>query len=122
MQLMRRPDFGRRSVDFPVIGARRNFAGVCGRWYPVILELHFFNAISRAVVNHVDGAGIALNPLVWSVGPLPTWRRLVHAVRDHAFLPGPAGIWDGEWIARAAAPITAHDVGTWPYLVGILVK
>ena len=38
------------------------------------------------------------------------------------FLPGPAGIWDGEWIALAAAPITADDVGTWPYSVGILVK
>ena len=23
----------------------------------------------------------------------------MHAVRDCAFLPGPAGIWDGEWIA-----------------------
>ena len=46
-------DFGRRKVDFPVIGARRNFSGV-------ILVLHrLFNAISRAVVNHVDGAGTA---------------------------------------------------------------
>ena len=26
-------DFGRRRVDFSVIDARRNFAGVCGRWY-----------------------------------------------------------------------------------------
>ena len=32
-------DFGRRRVDFPVMDARRNFAGVCGRWYPVILVL-----------------------------------------------------------------------------------
>ena len=46
----------------------------------------------------------------------------MHAVRDHAFLPGPAGIWDGEWIALAAAPNTADDVGTWPYSVGVLVK
>ena len=37
-------------------------------------------------------------------------------------MPGPAGIWDGEWIALAAALITADDVGTWPYSVGILVK
>ena len=35
---------------------------------------------------------------------------------------GPAGIWDGEWIALAAAPVTADDVGTWPYSVGILVR
>ena len=33
-------DFGRRRVDFPVIDARQNFAGVCGWWYPVILTLH----------------------------------------------------------------------------------
>ena len=42
-------DFGR--------DARRNLSGVCGRWYPVILDLHrFFVAISRTVVNH-DGLG-----------------------------------------------------------------
>ena len=78
----------------------------------MILELHrFLIAISRAVVNHVDGTGTALDPLVLSAGALPERRRLVHAVRDHAFLPGPAGIWDGEWIALAGAPITADDVG-----------
>ena len=32
------------------------------------------------------------------------------------------GIWDGEWIALAAAPVTAGDVGTWPYSVGVLVS
>ena len=83
-------DFGRRRVDLPIIDARRNFAGVCG-------VLHrFFIAISRDVVNHVDGASTALDPLVWSA--------------------------DGEWIALLAALITADDVGTWPYSVGILVK
>ena len=81
----------------------------------------FFIDICRAVVNRVDGAGTALDPLVWSAGTLPKRRRLVHAVRDHAFLPGPAGIWDGEWIALAAAPITADGVGTSPYSVRILV-
>ena len=35
-------DFGPSSVDILVIYARRNFAGVCGRWYPVIWELHRF--------------------------------------------------------------------------------
>ena len=28
--------------------------------------------------------------------------------------------WDGEWIALGGAPVTADDVGTWPYSVGIL--
>ena len=45
-------DFGRRRVSLAVIDARRNLSGVCGRWYPFILDLHrFFIAIARAVVN-----------------------------------------------------------------------
>ena len=42
MQLMRRLTFGRRRVEVTVIGARLNFAGVCGWWYPVVLTLHRF--------------------------------------------------------------------------------
>ena len=58
-------------------------------WYPVVLDLHrFFIAISRAVVNHDGFAGTAPDPLVWSAGSLPKRRRLVHAVRDLALLPG----------------------------------
>ena len=58
-------DFGRRRVSLAVIDARRNLSGVCGRWYPVILDLHrFFIAISRAVVNHDGRDGTAPDPLV----------------------------------------------------------
>ena len=83
-------DFGRRRVGPAVIDARRNLSGVCGRWYPVVLDLHrFFVAISRAVVNH-DGNDA--DPMVWSAGALTKRRRLVHAVRDLAmFLP--LGVW-----------------------------
>ena len=35
-------DFGRRRVCNAVIDARRNLSGVCGRWYPVLLDLHRF--------------------------------------------------------------------------------
>ena len=35
-------DFGRRRVSLAVIDARRNLSGVCGRWYPVVLNLHRF--------------------------------------------------------------------------------
>ena len=35
-------DFGRRRVGPAVIDARRNLSGVCGRWYPVIFDLHRF--------------------------------------------------------------------------------
>ena len=31
-------DFGRRRVGPAVIDARRNLSGVCGRWYPVLLD------------------------------------------------------------------------------------
>ena len=82
-------DIGRMRVGNPVIDARRNLSGVCGRWYPVILDLHwFFIAISRAVVNHDGRDGTAPVPLVWSAGALPKRRRLVHAVRDPAFCLG----------------------------------
>ena len=48
-------DFGRRRVGNSFIDARRNLSGVCGRWYPVILDLHrFFIASSRTVFDH-DG-------------------------------------------------------------------
>ena len=82
-------DFGRRRVGPAVTDARRNLCGVCGRWYPVILDLHrFFIAISGAVVNHDGNEGNAPGPVVWSAGALPKRRRLVHAVRDLAMLPG----------------------------------
>ena len=45
----------------------------------------------------------------------------MRAVRDHAFLPGPACVWVGEWTSLPAAPITAVDVAPGPYFVGILV-
>ena len=35
-------DFGRRRVGPAVIDARRNLSGVCGRWYLVVLDLHWF--------------------------------------------------------------------------------
>ena len=57
-------DFGRRRVSNAVIDARRKLSGVCGRWYPVILDLHrLFIAISRAVVNHDGRDGTAPDPL-----------------------------------------------------------
>ena len=113
----------RRRVGTAVIGARRNLSGVCGRWYPVILDLHrFFIAISGAVVNHDGHDGTAPDPLVWSAGALPKRRRLVHAVRDGAFLPGPLGIWDSEWVNVPASAICAEDIAHWPYTVGLLVK
>ena len=116
-------DFGRTRVGDAVIDARRNLSGVCGRWYPVLLDLHrFFIAISRAVVNHDGRDGTSIDPLVWSAGVLPKRRRLVHAVRDRAFLPGPLGIWDSEWFQVPASAICAEDIALWPSSPGLLVK
>ena len=65
-------DFGRRRVGNAVIDARRDLSGVCGRWYPVVLDLHrLFIAISWAVVNHDGGDGTAPDPLIWSAGLFP---------------------------------------------------
>ena len=47
-------------------------------------------------------------------------RRLVRAVRDRAFLPGPSGIRVSEWFNILASAIRAEDVT--PYTPGILVK
>ena len=116
-------DFGRRRVGNVVIDARRNLSGVCARWYPIILDLHrFFIAISRAVVNHDGLGGTAPDPLVWSAGALRKRRRLVHAVRDRAFLPGPPGIWHADWFQVPATAVCAEDVALWPYTPSLLVK
>ena len=104
-------DFGCRRVGNSVIDARRDLSGACGRWYPVVLDLHrFFIAISRAVVNHDGRDGIAPDPLVWSAGALSKRRRLVHAVRDRAFLPGPPGILDTEWVSVPVSAVCAEVV------------
>ena len=116
-------DFGRRRVSPTVIDARRNLSGICGRWYPFILDLHrFFIAIARAVVNHDGLGGTAPDPLVSSAGALCKRRRLVHAVRDRAFLPGPPGIWYSGWFQVPAAAICAEDIALWPYTPSLLVK
>ena len=91
--------------------------------YPVILDLHrFFIATSRAVVNRDGGDGTAPDPLVWSAGDLPKRRRLVHAVRDRALLPGPPGVWESEWVNVPASAFCADDTAHWPYTAGLLVK
>ena len=116
-------DFGRRRVGPGVIDARRKLSGVCGRWYPVLLDLHrFFIAFSRTVVNHDEFGGAAPNPMVWSAGSLPQRRGIVHAVRNFAMLPGPPALWVGEWVARPAVSLNVDDIAQWPYTPGLLVK
>ena len=114
-------DFGRGKVGNAVIDARRNLSGVCGRWYPVILDLHrFFIAISRAVVNH-DGRDGTAPEIPWFGLPVPSPRG-VHAVRDRSFLPGPPGIWVSEWVTVPASVIRAEVVAHWPHTAGPFLK
>ena len=91
--------------------ARRNLSWVCGRWYPVILDLHrFFIATSRAVVYRDGRDCTAPDPLVWSAGASPKRRWLVPAVRDLAFLPGPPGIGVRSGFQVLATAICAEDI------------
>ena len=104
-------DFGRRREGPAVVDARRNLSRVCGRRYPVILDLdRFFIAISRAVVNHDGRDGTAPDPFGMVSWYPPKRRRLVHAVSDRAFLPGPPGIWTSEWVSLPASVVCAENV------------
>ena len=87
-----------------------------------VIFIVFLVAIARAVVNHDDGGGTALNPLVWSAGSLPKRKGVVDDVRNFAFLPGPVGLWSGEWFSFGVSGITVEDVRVWPYTVSLLVK
>ena len=116
-------DFGRRRVGNAVIDARRNLSGVCGRWYPVILDFHrFFIAISRAVVNHDGRDGTAPDPTVWSAGAHPKRRHLVHAVRGPGLFARATWSLDSEWVTVPASAVCAQDIAHWPYTAGLLVK
>ena len=88
-------DFGCRRVGSAVIDARRNLSGVCGRWYHVILSLLRFSLLFLVLWLIMIGVEVLLLIPFWF---RPKRRRLVHAVRDRAFLPGPPGIWDSEWV------------------------
>ena len=87
-------DFGWRRVGPAVIDARRDLSGV----------------------------GAVPDPLVWSAGTRPKRRRLFHAVRDRAFLLGPPGTWDSEWVTVPASAIFADDIAHWPHTPCLLVK
>ena len=57
-----------------------------------------------------------------SSGALPEWRRIVHAVRGRAMLPGALAIWTGDWVNLLSFAVSAEDVGMWPCSVGFLLK
>ena len=81
-------DFGRRRVSDAVIDARRNLSGVCGRWYPVILDLHRFFIACPQCTLHGQVQLLGLLPcLLSSGGGLAAGGRGRQAVSS-AFRPG----------------------------------
>ena len=63
---------------------------------------------------------MALLLILW-FGPLvlfPKRRRLVHAVRDRAVLPGPPAVWDSEWICMPASAFCADDIA---HVIGLML-
>ena len=58
----------------------------------------------------------------WSAGALPGRRRIVHAVRDRAMLPGPPDTWDSEWINVPAFAVSADDIAQCSFTTCLLVK
>ena len=115
-------DFGRRRVGNAVVDARRNLSEVCGRWYPVILDLHRFFFLLFLELWSFMMVGMVLLLILWYGLLVLVRRRLLYAFRDRAFLPGPPGIWDSEWVPVPASVICADDIAHWPYTPGLLVK
>ena len=100
------------SVNLTAMG----IIGLIGRWYPVVRDLHrFFIAISGVLL-------MLLVLLLTLLSGLQKRRRVVHAVRDAALLPGSPPIWDTGWVGVPCASVTAEDVCQRPYSVGVLVN
>ena len=105
-------DFGRKTVGNCVIDARRNVSGFLVAGAPLFLTF-----IGSSLLWSIMIVGmVLLLILVWSAGAPPKRRRLVHAVRDRAFLPGPPGVWDSEWVNVPASAVSADDIVHWPYI------
>ena len=69
-------------------------------------------------MNSDESAGTAPGLLV----PFLKRRRIVHAVRNCALLPGPAPIWESGWVGVLPTVVCADDSSAWPCSVGVLVK
>ena len=116
-------DMGRRRVHGSITDARRLVTAACAGWYQVVKDLqHFFIAIARTVVNHGGSRGTSLHPMVWLGAANLKRRRVDRAVRDMAWLPGPASLWTSDWECCQRVWVTAADIQVWPFSVGLLAK
>ena len=116
-------DLGRKRVHHSISDARRLVHRACERWYPVVRELHrYFIAIARAALNDDGVAGTTLHLVVWSTAANPKRRRVERAVRNYAWLPGPARLWNADCFHVPVVSIGEADVAAWPFSVSLLVK
>ena len=116
-------DLGRKRVHHSVSDAWRLVNRACARWYPVVRDLHrFFVAIARAALNDDVLAGTSLYPVVWSAAANPKRRRVERAVRNYAWLPGPARLWTADWFQVPVACIGEADVAACPFSVSFLLR
>ena len=88
----RAADLGRRRLPAGIINAARLCTAACREWYPIVFYLHRFFIATACVVVNVDGHnGSAPYPNVWDWGAKPKRRRVLQAVSEFAWVPGPLG-------------------------------
>ena len=112
-------------------------AADCGRWrvhpniidhkrqvrYPLIPDLHrFFIAIVREAVNRDGRGGTSFHTTCWSAGGTPKRRKVLQAVRELAWVPGPPGLSDAGSVGWPAITFDRADVPRWPFSISSLVK
>ena len=100
-----------------------NLNDACARWYPIMQEVHrYLIATARTALDSDGSAGTTLHPVVWSDAANPKRRKVEHAVRNFAWLPGPAYLWTSEWFQIPVVGTGEADVAAWPFSVGLLVN
>ena len=86
-------------------------------------KLHrFFIAIARTALNDDGVAGTTLHPVVWSAAANPKRRRVEQAVRNFAWLPGPAHLWVSDWSQMPVAYIGEADVAVCLFLLDFWLR
>ena len=116
-------DFGRTRVPVHVIDARRNFVGVCSRWYPVVRHLHRFLLLLLGLLLIMMVAVVLRQTLLF--GLLDLYPRgpgffMRFAILLFYLVLLVFGMED--WVSFGVSGITAEDVRVWPYSVSLLVK
>ena len=118
--LMRRLILVDGELIFLLLMLDATLRGFCGRWYPVVLELHRFLWLFR-VLWLIMMMVMVLRLIRWS-GLLVRYPRVGREERGRAMLLGPASLWRSVWVNL---PSTAVLLGMWEHghigqLLGIL--